>query len=91
MAKVAKAMSIQGKEGTASQMDKGGEKHMEYTDNTIPNFTLAEATKIFEDNVPDFSREMPRTALTPKKEAEFLCIAWLFKYKIYIILYYIAI
>ena len=58
---------------------KATEKHVEYDDSMIPDFTIAEARKIFADNIPDFNKEMPRASLSPKKEAEFLCIAWLFK------------
>lgn len=82
IAHIARKMSNEGKLGTASQLTKDSEVHKEFKDSTIPNFTLAEATQIFADNVPDYLREMPRTALTPKREADFLCIAWLFKYAI---------
>ena len=89
MAKVARIMSNTGKVGTFSQVAKGGEKHKEYKEETILDFTLAEAEMIFKQHVPDFLKEMPRMSLTPKKEADFLCVAWLFRYSIKFILYFI--
>ena len=51
-----------------------------WDDDYIPPFSYAEAVDIFQENVPDFTREMPICALNPKKDSNFLCTAWLLRH-----------
>lgn len=81
-AELARSMSNKGLDIRLSNtvFESKSAKMKRFTDESIPNFTLVEANKIFAENVPDFTTHMLRAALTPKVEADFLCTAWLFQY-----------
>ena len=69
---------------TASVTSSFMTKFEEWNDGNLPPFSYAEAENIFRENVEDYSREMPLCALTPKKEEDFLCTAWMLRYfKVY--------
>lgn len=81
-ARSAKKMSSERNKSTVSriQLAAENEKMKSWTDDDVFEFTLAEAEEIMKENVPGYTRDMPRCSICPNSDKEFLCIAWLLKY-----------
>ena len=62
------AMNIAHRIPTASVTASASSTHTPYDDDHIPQFTLAEAEEIMKNNVPGFTRDMPRCAINPKAD-----------------------